>query len=425
MIEVIDQQYVSESKLIANGINKKEIKDIYLSFLPRGYKLVLKILKTKVNDNLKFDKRKLAKKATNFFQEVSILERIKKIDSNVKFGNFEGTFYEVDTESKEITSLETLSVVGEYSLEEFIKARNQKNWSREIHTQNSIEIQEMAPYNESEVICFLVDILEGLSILHNNRIFLNDLKPTSIIYDPELRRYLIGDFCNCRIVKSEDCNQDDELQASKYFFNPPSEKYSSPEKTLIYDSFRDKYRNLIPIDLKLNPFKSDVYSLGIIVDEMLGNPEKERISEPLYTILEKLKSKDWRKRPTSSMILKEINDIIKNPLYTRIPYVDEEKYLQSFEDKKSETDNFKLLSRGFERALTSIESTRQLETELVNALKRYQGFEQKNHRLFINLRFRLGNIYLFMLNKIFKNVLRGKYWGYLKENFGGIFGLVL
>jgi hypothetical protein len=105
--------------------------------------------------------------------------------------------------------------------------------------------------------------------------------------------------------------------------------------------------------------------------------------------------KDWRKRPTSNTLLKEINELIQNPSFTIFKYVDEEKHLQNFEEKKSETDNFKLLSRGFERAHTSLENTRQVETDLVRALKRYQGFEEKNNRLFINLRFKLGILIFF------------------------------
>jgi len=119
--------------------------------------------------------------------------------------------------------------------------------------------------NESDALEILGQLVEGLSIIHSNKIVHGDLKPSNLLFKDKVLK--IVDFGFCKFTQ----NEQKKIDLSKYFIGSPI--YMSPE--LFENSETSE--------------KSDVYAVGVIFYEMLFGMapfEAKNIEE----LVEKLKN---------------------------------------------------------------------------------------------------------------------------------------
>jgi hypothetical protein len=131
------------------------------------------------------------------------------------------------------------------------------DWEEEIHQRN----KEKRFYKEEELINILTSLVNTFSILQEKGISHRDVKPQNIVYFTEDRYknkniYKITDFGEAKVKKKlniSDMNFD--KNTSKQTLRG-TELYMSP---LLFHALR----NTGEIDIKYNPYRSDVFSLGL------------------------------------------------------------------------------------------------------------------------------------------------------------------
>ena len=165
--------------------------------------------------------------------------------------------------------------------------------------------------NEKEVFELFTQLLEGVSIIHSNKIVHGDLKPSNLLFKG--RELKIIDFGFCKFTSNEHKISD----LSKYFMGSPI--YMAPE---MFENNSEASE------------KTDIYAIGVIVYEMLFGmaPFEEKrledlidrlknhyilsfprdinnISIEMENILKKMLEKDPAHRCTAS----ELQELLKKP----------------------------------------------------------------------------------------------------------------
>ena len=133
------------------------------------------------------------------------------------------------------------------------------DWEKEIYQRN----KEKRYYKEEELINILVSLVDTFSKLQEKGISHRDVKPQNIVYfegNKNKNLYKITDFGEAKINKNK-----------KYKYNDMSFEKNTTKQTLrgteLYMSplLFNALRNTGEIDIQYNPYKSDVFSLGLCI----------------------------------------------------------------------------------------------------------------------------------------------------------------
>lgn len=127
------------------------------------------------------------------------------------------------------------------------------------------------PFPFKKLLHFTERLINGLAFLQTLKICHCDLKPDNLLLDVSLKNIYIID-----LSESKEIIYDSPEQTKRVMTLAGSPKYFSPELDLAFKQGKSSE--------KFNPFKSDVFSLGLIILELgtLKNPEnnqKEKIEE--------------------------------------------------------------------------------------------------------------------------------------------------
>ena len=226
----------------------------------------------------------------SFLREKDILELIKK-EKVECVANFIGAYYKLDEEG-DIDSLILVSESGEYSLDQLLKARG-----RLERKQKNLPI-----YSSDEVIGFIAQISEAYKALQELNIYHSDTKLQNLVYSKSKRKFLLIDFGVSKLVKfkpSEPRSKSNLVKIEDYATGGTNE-YFSPEKKSFWD-WRNGEQN-DEFNEPFDPFKCDMWSLGVCIEKMIGvknygeNSEKSKGKKFLLDILKNLKEKDWQRR---------------------------------------------------------------------------------------------------------------------------------
>lgn len=146
-------------------------------------------------------------------------------------------------------------------------------------------------YSESEVIYILTQILDGCAKLQTLNIAHGDLKPSNIILiqnEKKEFKYKIADFGSSIIVKN---SKNDKVWVDTKEIKTMTRGYSSPEvkkffmKGLQSKNFTGSFSNTETQETNFyDPFKADVYSLGILTLKLLGFHMKKHIQKVLNSL---------------------------------------------------------------------------------------------------------------------------------------------
>lgn len=144
------------------------------------------------------------------------------------------------------------------------------------------------PYQENELFYILISLLNSLLVLKNEKKIAHcDLKPQNILFipnpnNPQKYLYKLADFGT-----SYCCQEGDEPSFPFILFSKMigyTEGYASPEIIM----FLEKRKENPACDFVYDPFKSDVFSLGIIMIELTAlkiNEISEILADQNFTNL--------------------------------------------------------------------------------------------------------------------------------------------
>ena len=166
------------------------------------------------------------------------------------------------------------------------------DWEKELHQRN----KEKRYYKENELINILISLVDTFSVLQEKGISHRDVKPQNILYIEEDKNksvYKITDFGEAKlklVKKNKYLDMSFEKNTNKQTLRG-TELYMSP---LLFNALR----NTGEIDVQYNPYKSDVFSLGLC---MLLASSLSYI--PLYDIRE-IKNMDKMKSIIEGYLIK-------------------------------------------------------------------------------------------------------------------------
>ena len=193
--------------------------------------VALKYLTVELNDSSQLE---------NLFNEISIFEKINNLQHN-SFIKFFGIFRESISNNVK----QTFIIMQEFGLANMRKVLNIRK-----------------KYKNSEIVPKIIELLDGLNIAEKNGIVHGDLKPENLVYmfDKNLNKYVFKfiDFGCSKILDSE--KQIIEYEKIRGY----TDFYAAPE--------------ILKQNKSFNPFKADVYSMGILILKILKHSE-ENINE--------------------------------------------------------------------------------------------------------------------------------------------------
>lgn len=229
------------------------------------------------------EKRKVTNNIASYFVETEVSKNILKIQ-HPNLAAFKDNCFVLASSRSSIESLVLITEAGDYSLEDFLKCRKAEN--------------KQPPYSPDETLRILVSIAKAFKALQENRIYHSDIKLANIVYSESANKFLIIDFGVSNIFPIDNDPTDvasspDETQMA-CIIRGGTNRYNSPEKAAFLNSNDSEEL--------FNPFKCDMWALGVCVQEMCGiDPTKEQtpaiIDHPLLLkILNGLKQTEWRNR---------------------------------------------------------------------------------------------------------------------------------
>lgn len=233
------------------------------------------------------DKDILSGNIASFFREKEIMESITLKSESIS--KFFGAYYEIDRDNYEIKNLILVSESGDYNLADLLNER--------------ISLKKKK-YDEEEVLGFIAQISEGYKVLQELKIYHSDTKLQNIVFSKSKNKFIIIDFGVSKILPSNKINEtkveDFAKAGTPGYYSPEKESYFNwaKEQELKEDS-NDPYETY---PKNFNPYKCDMWSLGVCLEKMIGqknNKDNFKIlvgNEFLKHIIEKLKEKDWMKR---------------------------------------------------------------------------------------------------------------------------------
>ena len=114
-------------------------------------------------------------------------------------------------------------------------------------------------WSEQELISLLKEASEGLAHLEANNIAHRNVKPSNILIGDDKLTYKVVDFKSSIIMENRK-----KMVKSNIVGTP---RYMSPELKQLYQELKSK--NSARTSLTYDPYLSDVFSLGIVILELM------------------------------------------------------------------------------------------------------------------------------------------------------------
>ena len=178
-------------------------------------------------------------------------------------------------------------------------------------------------YTTENVLFIIMDLIEQLKVLEEYGIANRDIKPENIIIlkskgNNTFYRYFIADF-------GGGYSQEMDKSIKTIVM---TQGYAAPEVVAMY---RTK------IITNYDPFKADVYSLAVIIFEIVKSiPNFEKENKEICEILTKMLSNDPNKRPCFKDIYTFLQGLPKEKFVCPI---DEEKFIKSYRENLNNMDD--------------------------------------------------------------------------------------
>lgn len=262
-----------------------------------------RLLACKISSNSDFNKN-----LQEMLAEDKLLSAVEEINENNNFISYIGLFKDCSLSNKK-PKLIILMESGEINLFEILKFRKK--------------------YELKEVLYIFNSLVSALLLLQENGIAIRDVKSQNIILipnnsNPELFYYKISDFgIGCFLKPGET-----EIDVSKLL--GMSDDYAAPEIVKIF--YNRKY------DKKTyDPFKADVYSLAIVILELMNVTKNEFTNGKLGnhilgSLLNKMLEEEISERLNFNGVKIELNKIIENQ--NLCPPIEEKKYINKYNEWK-------------------------------------------------------------------------------------------
>ena len=233
---------------------------------------------------------KMKKNVVGFLVETNICKKLKDIN-HPNLASFKNSCYLLDS-SGNIQSLILITEAGDFSLKDLVECRkNQKN---------------SPPYKAEEALMVIKSLAKAFTALQENRIYHSDIKLANIIYSGSAKKFIIIDFgLSCIIPSSQNDYSEsslDEIEINKVI-RGGTERYYSNEKALYM-------KDEISGEELFNPFKCDMWSLGVCLEIMcdLGYSELKTKNPIFNQIVTGLKEVEWIERYDAKKLCEALND---------------------------------------------------------------------------------------------------------------------
>ena len=218
--------------------------------------------------------------------EIKIWEKLQKSEKVSSLPNFYGSFKE-ELQSKTQLSIEYYLVFDYFpkTVRDVIdKLRNDK------------------PIPLTKIIHFTKSLISTLAYLQTLQVCHRDLKPENLLVDKKCEHIFVIDFSEAKQVLNYNTT------IMKTLAGTP--KYLSPELFRVYQQKKDSKLK------KINFFKSDVFSFGLVLLELgcLEMPErddeKEKYSLNIRRLIKKFR-KIYEEMSVEESLEKELNDLLE------------------------------------------------------------------------------------------------------------------
>ena len=298
-IELIEPLFESDFQHIYRGFWQKRfivIKIIELNRLePRGIDFEEAVLR----DSLK---------------EGIIYERVKSIEDEgicQLLAQFALPRKNTTPSNERVLEIIQISEYGRCSLGELLSQREIKGYGYILSIIPSKIHREF--YKERELIKILIGLCQTLFLAHQSRVAHENLGPQNLLIADSLQGFRIAGWGEAKLIRKDGV-------VVRKANNINNKEYLAPE---LYENYPEAVRNS-----NYDPFQADVYSLGLIVLEMMGvrSPkERELIRkgagidhkhlfdslEKSYPFLTKIAAKMLEKTPESRISLRELGKLLK------------------------------------------------------------------------------------------------------------------
>jgi len=264
-----------------------------LEFLGKGH--FGKVVKAYEKATGEFLAIKIYKKPEEELEDIiledNLMKNVEAINKKNQFLRYLGLF----RDRNQIGSLNLIMESGVINLEEILSIRKY--------------------YNLPNVFYLFKSFLDQLIILEENGIANRDLKTENVILVEDKSNkgryiYKISDFgIGCKLAKG--IKMTDQIRGF-------TKRYASPEVLMLIKESQASF---------YNPFKADVYSLGILILHLLGDPSFI-YDDDLKEILMRMVDKDPNKRPSYEEILISLQD--KNGIQPE----DEKSYIKNYQEER-------------------------------------------------------------------------------------------
>jgi len=275
------------------------------------------------------NKNKDLENLASFMVEKEILERIAQKNTS-SIAKFLGAFYLMEGTLKNIKHVILVSESGDYSLDQLIKERDAKK----------------KPYQPQEVLAFLSQISEGYAILQELRIYHSDTKLPNLVFSSKNAKFFLIDFGVSKLV----ARGSDDVSLEEYA-GGGTRGWFSPEKAFYWELAK-KGLDLPEDKNTFNPFKDDIWALGICLEKMLNaNADTYKGNDLLERILKALKDKNSHSRFNGDQLhrLLKDNNVVSPSQGANIFQTDLE-IAQDLDQKRRKEDGFQAVFRKFQDA---------------------------------------------------------------------------
>ena len=207
----------------------------------------------------------------SFFREKKIIEILQPYNCS-SLPDYEGSFYSLSKKGQ-IEYLIIATSSGDCNLLQLIRKRGKSG----------------IPYRQDEALRIIKTLLQGMKVLQEARVYHSDIKLANIVVNSEKNTYQLVDF-----GLSSALPQYSHSVSMKALADGGTSNFVSHEKENYWNSLK-KERNMTEKPPLFNPFKCDIYSLGVCFCMMIGG--KKNASDKFLLILEKMLEKNWEQRP--------------------------------------------------------------------------------------------------------------------------------
>jgi serine/threonine protein kinase len=176
-------------------------------------------------------------------------------------------------------------------------------------------------------------------------VYHSDTKPQNIVFSIREKVYKLIDFVVSKIVTNAVVKEGNQVVDIEEYAYEGSENCFSPEKKIMWDFVR-KNKDLPEENLEFNPFKCDMYSLGVCLRMMVSDKDCFSESIPLLKkILDGLLVNDWKQRMDAKQLCNLLRENNIKP--TQASFLNESKHLEALDKERKKKEGFKELYRRF------------------------------------------------------------------------------